>query len=145
MSHPTQSYANHGKMVPLFHYVATPLLLAVFVWRVRDVAVAPSVDAVMDLLLTVVVGIVFWYARTFALGVQDRVIRLEERLRMDRLFDDGMRARIGEFTTSQLIALRFASDGELPALARRVLDEGLRDRKAIKMAVREWRADHQRI
>jgi hypothetical protein len=70
---------------------------------------------------------------------------LEERLRMETLLPDDLRPRIGEFTTGQLIGLRFASDEELPDLARRVLDEGLTDRKAIKQAVKSWRADHQRI
>ncbi|MEJ2203706.1 MAG: DUF6526 family protein [Gemmatimonadota bacterium] len=89
--------------------------------------------------------LVSYYARTFALGVQDRLIRLEERLRMERLLPDDLRARIGEFSTEQLVGLRFASDDELPELARRVLAEGITDRKVIKKSVGNWRADHQRI
>jgi hypothetical protein len=85
------------------------------------------------------------YARLFPLGVQDRVIRLEERMRMERRLPEEMKSRIGSFSTPQLIALRFASDEELPELARRVLDEGLTDRKVIKKAVKSWRADQQRI
>ena len=84
-------------------------------------------------------------ARRFALGVQDRVIRLEERLRMEQLLPEDVRGRIGELTTDQLIGLRFASDAELSGLVRRVLDGELTDRKAIKQAVGDWRADHQRI
>lgn len=145
MSHQVQSYANHAKMVPLFHYVGSSLLLVLLVWHVWRLVTAPSVDAAMALLLLVVVILGYFYARLFALAAQDRVIRLEERLRMERLFDGELKARIGDFTTSQLIGLRFASDAELPALARRVLDEGIRDRKTIKMAVTDWRADHQRV
>ncbi len=84
-------------------------------------------------------------ARRQAIGVQDRLIRLEERLRMKQLFHDDMVGRIPEFTTSQLIALRFASDEELPNLARKVLTEDISDQKAIKQLVQNWRADHQRV
>ena len=64
---------------------------------------------------------------------------------MERLLPDDMKARIGDFSTAQLVGLRFASDDELPDLARRVLDEGMTDRKAVKGAVKNWRADDQRI
>jgi len=84
-------------------------------------------------------------ARIFALGVQDRVIRLEERLRYARLLPDDLRARIGEFTINQLVALRFACDAELPVLARKVLDTKMNERKAIKRMVQNWRPDYQRV
>ena len=99
----------------------------------------------MTLVLVVVLALAYFYGRLFAMGVQDRVIRLEERLRMERLLDADLKSRIPEFTTEQLIGLRFASDEELPALARRVLAEGIADRKTIKLAVKSWRADHQRV
>ena len=84
-------------------------------------------------------------SRLFPLGVQDRVIRLEERMRLERLLSDNQRGRIMEFTTEQLIALRFASDEELAELAAQVLERGMADRKEIKQAVKVWRADNQRI
>jgi hypothetical protein len=87
---------------------------------------------------------VFFHARGMVLTVQDRVIRLEMRLRLDRLLPDDLRGRIGEFSVDQLIALRFASDAELADLARRVLDERLADRKAIKRLVRDWQGDFLR-
>jgi hypothetical protein len=145
MSQAPQTYANHGKLVPLFHFVGSPLLLVLLGWAVWRVVKAPSVDTAMALVLVLVLALAFFYGRLFALGVQDRVIRLEERLRMERLLDADLKARIPEFTTEQLIGLRFASDEELPALARRVLAEGIADRKTIKLAVKSWRADHQRI
>ena len=83
-------------------------------------------------------------ARIFALTVQDRVIRLEMRLRLRELLPPDLQPRIGEFTRHQLVAMRFASDRELPAIARKVLDERLEDRKAIKLLVQEWEADHLR-
>ncbi len=83
-------------------------------------------------------------ARTFALHVQDRVIRLEMQVRMERLLAPELRARIGEFTMRQMIALRFAGDDELPVLCKQVLDEKLTDSKAIKQRVKNWRPDFAR-
>jgi hypothetical protein len=145
MSHAPQNYANHAKVVPVFHFVGSPLLLVLLGWATWRVIQAPSVDSAMALILVVVVALGYFYGRMFAMGVQDRVIRLEERLRMERLLDADLKPRILEFTTEQLIGLRFASDEELPALARRVLAEGIADRKTIKLAVKSWKADHQRV
>ncbi len=86
----------------------------------------------------------FLFARLFALSVQDRVIRLEERLRCERLLPPDLQPRIVEFEPAQLVALRFASDAELPGLARKVLDEKLKDRKAIKQLMKTWRPDYLR-
>jgi hypothetical protein len=88
--------------------------------------------------------IVFFAMRVFALAVQDRVIRLEERLRLERLLPADLRGRIPELTTAQLVALRFASDGELAELVRAVFAEKLVDRRAIKQRIREWRPDYER-
>jgi hypothetical protein len=145
MSQQPQTYANHAKLVPVFHFVGSPLLLIVLGWTTWRVIKAPSADSAMALVLVVVLALAYFYGRMFAMGVQDRVIRLEERLRMERLLDPDLKARIPEFTTEQLIGLRFASDAELPALARRVLAEGISDRKTIKLAVKSWKADHQRV
>ena len=145
MSAKPQSYDNHAKMVPMFHGVTFGLLVINLVWAAVRVFRSVSTGTVVALLLAVALILVMFWARLFALGVQDRVIRLEERLRMAQLLPDDLKPRIGDFTTEQLIALRFASDEELPSLARRVLLEGITDRKTIKQAVKNWRADHQRI
>ena len=145
MSDATQSYENHARMVPLFHYVAFGILMINLVWSGRALFRDLSVDNGVPFLLAVGLILVAWFVRAFPLGVQDRVIRLEERLRLERLLTGDLKARIGDFTTNQLVGLRFASDEELPGLARRVLDEGISDRKTIKRAVKNWRADHQRI
>lgn len=145
MSRTHQSFENHGRVVPLYHYVVGPLCAVVLVWFLYRAVTDFSVDHVMVVLLTVAVFTAALWARVFPLGVQDRVIRLEERLRMERLFPDDLRPRIPELSTGQLIGLRFAPDDELEELTRRVLDGELTERVEIKRAVRNWRADHQRI
>jgi hypothetical protein len=87
----------------------------------------------------------FGYTRRFALTVQDRVIRLEMRLRLERLLPADLRPRISEITLDQLIALRFAGDEELPGLCRTVLEQKVSDRKTIKKMVRNWTADYLRV
>jgi hypothetical protein len=142
---PEQSAANHARMVPLFHYVGGLGAIALLVWSLIVLVRAPDAHHAMDALTAVVLMIVFWYARTFPLTAQDRIIRLEERLRMARVLPADMQPRIEEFTRAQLIAMRFAPDDELPGLARQVLDGTLQDPKAIKAAIKQWRADHLRV
>jgi hypothetical protein len=81
----------------------------------------------------------------FALGAQDRVIRLEEHLRMQAALPDDLQSRVHDFTIDQICALRFASDDELPGLARKVLEENIPDRKTIKQMIQSWKADYQRL
>ena len=148
MPQPDQSFENHAKMVPAYHYIATPLFLVVFLWFGYRTATDFTPDRLFFQLFLVYVLIVGAFARLFPLGVQDRVIRLEERLRLERLLegvDDELRARIHELDTKQLVALRFASDAEVGELTRRVLAGEFSDTRSIKGAVTEWRADHQRI
>jgi hypothetical protein len=132
-------------MVPGYHYVLSLLLLFALGWSAWQAATAFSMDRFGMLVVVLALMVTAFYARIFALGTQDRIIRLEERLRLERLLPDDLKGRISELTTGQLIALRFASDGEVVDLTRRVLEGGLTDRKTIKQAVREWRADSQRI
>lgn len=145
MSPRPQSFDHHAKMVPLYHYVGSPLIMASTVYFVIQAVTDFSVDALMAALFAIGVVIAAFFARLFPLGVQDRVIRLEERLRMERVLPEEMRQRAEALTTDQLIGLRFAPDAELPDLVRRVLDGELRDRKSIKAAIGNWRPDHQRI
>ena len=140
-----QNFANHPKIVPLFHYFVIPALTLNFGWSIyRLVRGHHWAEGIIGLLTAVALLLLAFLARMFALTVQDRVIRLEERLRFERLLPEDLKARIPEFTVAQLVALRFASDAELPALARKVLSENLTDRKAIKQLVQNWRADHLR-
>jgi Family of unknown function (DUF6526) len=140
-----QNFANHVKLVPAFHFFVVPVLLLNFGWSIhRLVHLWFSWNALIQLLTAAALVVLMFSARLFALCVQDRVIRLEERLRFGTLLPDDLKSRIGEFTTGQLVALRFASDEELPALARKVLSDNLSDRAVIKRMVQHWRADHLR-
>ena len=146
MAEPTpQTYQNHTRWVTGFHFVTLPILALNLVWNLYRLITSFSFETVVGLLLAFALALGIVYARTFALVAQDRVIRLEERMRMHTLLPDDLKPRINEFTTSQLIALRFASDGELPDLARKVLDEKIAERKPIKEAIKTWRPDYQRV
>jgi hypothetical protein len=84
------------------------------------------------------------FARLFVLTVLDRVIRLEMRMRLAQILPVDLRPRIAEFTPAQLVSLRFASDAELPALARKVLEDKMTNRKAIKQLIKDWQGDYLR-
>ncbi|HKV28539.1 MAG TPA: DUF6526 family protein [Candidatus Acidoferrales bacterium] len=140
-----QTFANHTRIVPAFHMVALPILLLNFLYSIyRLVHTWFSFDALVSFLLAIALILVALYARMFALAVQDRVIRLEMRLRLEKLLPADLKPRIPEFAVGQLIALRFASDAELPDLARQVLDEKVKDKKVIKQKIKTWKADHLR-
>ena len=136
-----QSFANHTRTVPLFHMVTLPILMGNFGWSVYRLTQLRSIDSVVAVFVATALLLLAVYSRVFALTVQDRVIRLEMRLRLQQLLPQDLRARIPEFTVGQLVSLRFASDAELPALARKVLDEKVTDRKAIKQLIRDWQPD----
>jgi hypothetical protein len=140
-----QSLQHHTKWVSGFHGFVLPALLLNFVWSVyRWVHLGFNIDGLVQLITAVALMLLAFYARVFALTVQDRVIRLEERMRLEKLLPEDLKPRIGEFATNQLVGLRFASDSELPTLARKVLNDKVADRKAIKQMIQNWRADYQR-
>ena len=140
-----QTYANHARFHPPFHFFLGPgsfvLLILTVVNVVRHFR---RLDAWILLLLGILFLLAVILIRTNALRVQDRLIRLEERLRLQALLLSELSARIGELTESQLIALRFASDSELPALVAKVLAANLGS-KDIKKAIVTWRADTFRV
>lgn len=139
-----QSFQSHAKWLPPFHFFVLPVLLInigfQIYWCVKEFTVKSVLSVLVAAALFVGAGI----ARGMALKVQDRVIRLEERLRFERVLPADMHARIGEFTIDQIVALRFASNAELPDLARKVLDEKMVDRKEIKKMIKTWRPDFAR-
>jgi len=150
-----QSFSNHAKTVPAFHFFVLPVLLLNVIWEIvrasrtlghaETIGFALVAGAAVSILLSVALLGLAFLARLFALGVQDRVIRLEERLRYQQLLPEDLKPRISEFTVNQLVALRFASDADLPVLARKVLDGKINQRKAIKQMVQNWRPDYQRV
>ena len=142
---PAQNYDNHRKFVPGFHYVATMILLLNVIYSGYVAVTSFSLGATMALLLAIGLVMIGLYARLFALGAQDRVIRLEERLRLRELLGPEQKNLIDNLSTAQLIGLRFASDGEVGALVAAVSAEGIQDRDEIKKRVTNWRADHQRL
>jgi hypothetical protein len=144
MSETVQSYRNHAKIIPIYHYFVLPVAAANAVMLLYRAIARPTWDTIIAGLMGVALVIMFLLARIFALTVQDRVIRMEMRLRLRELLPPDLQPRLGEFTRNQLVALRFAGDAELPGLARRVLEEKLQDRKAIKQLVQNWQADHLR-
>jgi hypothetical protein len=141
----TQSYANHRRFVPPFHFFVLPVLLLNAIWSIIRVFRGYSWENLLSLLVATALVIVALCARLFALKAQDRVIRLEERMRLTQVLPADLRPRIGEFSPEQLIALRFASDEELPDLARKVLTEKIEKRDPIKKLVKNWRADLLRV
>jgi hypothetical protein len=140
-----QNFRNHVRLVPLFHQFALPVLLLNLIWTIYHLVKAGvSFETVNGILLALALMVIALYGRVFALTVQDRVIRLEMRLRLAELLPPDLRPRIPEFAVAQLCSLRFASDAELPALARKALDEKLSDRRTIKQLVKDWQGDYLR-
>jgi hypothetical protein len=144
-----QNYRNHRKFVPGFHFVTVGILAINLLWSLYrlfrpPVPDFPLADRLLAVLVAGALGGVAWYARTFPMGVQDRVIRNEMQARLAAVLPPDLRARIGELRKGQLIALRFASDEELPELTRQVLDGRLAKGEDIKKAIRNWQADHMR-
>jgi len=137
-----QSYANHARYYPLFHFVVVPLLaLNVIVTVVYAFRHPGAKWNWWQVVVAVAIGLLAWTTRTMVLTVQNRLIRLEETLRLQRLLPDDLRGRIGELRTSHLIALRFCSDAELPEMCRAVLSGELGEADAIKRRVKSWRPD----
>ena len=138
-----QNFENHTRQVPLF--AAGQIVLMVYViGKLVDLRHGISFWSVMDVLVGLALIALFVFARNSTLAVQNRLIRLEMRLRLAGLLPADLKSRIPEFTLDQLISLRFAGDVELPALARKVLDEKMNDRKTIKKLVKDWQADYLR-
>ena len=142
---PTQSIANHARMVPGFHYVTGLLTMFFLGWSIWHAMTARTFDAHAEMIGAFALLGNFWYTRSFPLKAQDRVIRLEEQLRLTRLLPETLRARVDELSARQLIALRFASDAELPELVQWVLSENVTDAKLIKQRIRTWRPDFHRV
>jgi len=139
-----QNFSNHVRLDPAFHFFLSPLAAGLFftaaahAWRHPDFQTVWCAIAGLALLVAV------FMIRIYSLRVQDRVIRLEERVRLAALLPDANRAVLQDLTGGQLVALRFASDSEAPGLALRAVREKLKP-KEIKQAIQTWRPDYQRV
>jgi len=140
-----QTFENHARVVPAYHLVAFPIRALNFFWSGYQLVRDFSMATVMGTLVAIALLILFFCARVFALTVQDRVIRLEMWLRLERLLPREQHARINSLTVDQVVALRFASDEELPGLFRRILDENIASRKQIKRMIKTWTGDYLRV
>lgn len=139
-----QNFKNHSRMVPLYHYVAGMLVILGLGGSIVNFIKADThthYSAALLLVAFFILVIIFWYARAFALRAQDRAIRAEENFRHFVLTGKPLDKQL---RMGQIIALRFASDDEFPALAKKAVEEKL-SQMEIKMAVKNWRADYNRV
>lgn len=140
-----QTYANHVRRHPPFHFFLMPATILLLVLTIINVVRhAGDLQAWILLLMGVMMPVAILLIRINPLRVQDRVIRLEERLRLQALLPEPLRSRIGDLTERQLVALRFASDAEAPGLVEKALKEGATGQD-IKKAIVAWRADVFRV
>ena len=144
MAPASQSYQRHAKLVPLFHFVTLPILLLNILFMAYHVVTGPSLFTAWALLMGIALFLAALFGRVFALKVQDRVIRLEERIRLRELLPAELKGRVNDFTPEQLIAIRFASDAEIPELAAIVLRDNPAKRDAVKKLIKQWRDDNAR-
>lgn len=139
-----QTLKNHARYQPLFHFFIMPVLLIAFFASIIMAVRSPGLHSIWTIFIcAAVLGIAF-LTRINALKVQDRVIRLEERLRLSTLLSEPLRSRIGELSEGQLIALRFAPDAEVPSLVEQTLAKRM-EGKEIKQTIKNWRADDWRV
>jgi hypothetical protein len=140
----SQNFSNYVRWDPLFHFFLVPVFAISLVGSFVHLYRRPGLHSAWLTIVMIAALVAVFKIRLYALKVQDRVIRLEERLRLMNLLDAGVRPRIGELSEAQLVALRFASDAELPGLAARALNEKLGGVE-IKKAIRDWRGDYWRV
>jgi hypothetical protein len=139
-----QTYANHRRFEPLQHFVLTPILVITWFTTIWHLIKYPSLHSAWVMVLAFAALMVATQVRIYALKVQDRIIRLEESLRMERLLPADLQERIQELSPKQFVGLRFAADAELAERVREALYERL-DGEAIKKRIQTWRPDTFRI
>ena len=145
MAERVQSYKKHARLLPAFHFFVIPVLLVNVINSIRHAWQDPNQHFAFQVIVAVALLMTALLARTQALAAQDRVIRLEMRLRLRGLLPPDMQAGITGLTTAQMVALRFASDAEMTEIVRDVFAGKLTTQKDIKMRVKDWQADWQRV
>lgn len=145
MAETTQNYENHTRWHPPFHFFLAPLFLLNFIFAAVQLFRFRDLDHAWWLVMAVGLVVLGVLARTNALRVQDRLIRLEEQVRYRQVLPQALAQSAGGLALSQIVALRFASDAELPGLVQQVVDGNLKKGDEIKRAVKDWRADNLRV
>jgi hypothetical protein len=141
----TQNYKNHVRWYPLVHFVLTPILFFNLIWQSVRLYQEPNWDRAENLLMAFAFIALSLAARLQALKAQDRVIRLEETLRYKELLPRDLAAKAAQLPAGKIVALRFASDGELPEMVARTLNNEFQNSKEIKLAIKNWRGDYLRV
>ena len=146
MEDATQSFATHRRFFPLFHFIAIPLLVINLIIRVVYAIIHRGAKLVWwEIVFAFALVCLTLAARRMVLTVQDRLIRLEETLRLQRCLPEDLRGRIGELSSSQLVGLRFCGDdAELAGLVRSAISGELKGREDIKKQIKTWRPDTMR-
>lgn len=145
MSETPQSYATHVRRHPLYHYFVAPVMLLNFIWALVLFVRSPGWDRGRWVIVSFALVAAVYLIRTYSLKVQDRLIRLEEQLRYQRTLPADLAGRAAALALHQIIALRFASDAELPELVQQVLEGKLSKPDEIKRAIKNWRPDTLRV
>lgn len=145
MAERSQSYKTHRRYIPIYHFFVLPVVVLNAVVEIVRLVRSPTLYQAWLVLFALALAVFVNFPRYMAARVQDRVIRLEERMRLGRLLPEDLRGRIDEIRPSHLVALRFASDEELPNLARRCLEGELTRGEQIKKEIRTWRPDYLRM
>jgi hypothetical protein len=139
-----QTYGTHRRYLVPWHFIAMPIIGAHVALLLYNLARAPSLAGLWNALVMIALFIALLSSRWMALRVQDRLVRLEETLRLERLLP-GRSADLERLTLGQLIGLRFASDAEVPHLVDRILAGELQTADDVKRAVQHWKPDHLRV
>lgn len=145
MAQTVQTFKNHTRYFPPFHFIAAPILIFYFINEVRHAVASPNRSTLFAALVAFGILAATFSSRVMALKAQDRVIRLEMQARMRQLLPADLQARMHELTPAHLVALRFAGDRELADLVRDVLAGKLSTQKAIKLQITDWQADYVRV
>ena len=141
MAERVQSFQKHARLLPGFHFFVLPVMLVNFINTVRHVISEQSLHNGWQVVFAAGLVMLAFVSRTQALTVQDRLIRLEMRLRLRGILPPDMQPSINGLTHRQMVALRFASDDEMTELVREVLAGKLATSKDIKSKIRSWQAD----
>jgi hypothetical protein len=141
----TQTFANHTRWHPAFHFFVLPVMLINFIWSIVQFVMSPGWNSGWWIVVSLALLLLTFFVRTNSLKVQDRIIRLEEKLRYQQVLSPAVAQQTNGLSVGQIVALRFAGDDELEELVSAVAAGKLAKPKDIKQAVKNWRADTFRV